>query len=215
MIKAAIVGLGWWGRIIRRELAAKRGHSARARRRSRRRGRARRPRRRGSRRRPRFEDALARADIEAVILATPHKHHAARSLPPPRPASTCSARSRSAPARGDGRGRRGRDGGKGAARHRSRAALRAGHHRSAGPARGRRARHRARCWRATSARTSSSPCPPTTGGSRPRTRPSGRFPPPASISSICRLPCWVGRRRCGRGLPRAAAHSPMATRWGS
>jgi predicted dehydrogenase len=75
MIKAAIVGLGWWGGIIRRELAesavirpvlgvdpsdAARKTAEAA----------------GLETTPRFEDALARADIQAVILATPHKHHA-------------------------------------------------------------------------------------------------------------------------------------------
>ena len=75
MIKAAIVGLGWWGGIIRRELvgsgvirpvlgvdtvdAARKGAEAA-----------------GLETTARFEDALARTDIEAVILATPHKHHA-------------------------------------------------------------------------------------------------------------------------------------------
>ena len=34
MIKAAIVGLGWWGRTIQRELAASSDHPAGARRRS-------------------------------------------------------------------------------------------------------------------------------------------------------------------------------------
>jgi predicted dehydrogenase len=77
MIKAAIVGLGWWGSIIRRELvgsgvirpvlgvdtvdaARKRAEEA------------------GLETTARFEDALARDDIQAVILATPHKHHAAQ-----------------------------------------------------------------------------------------------------------------------------------------
>lgn len=77
MINAAIVGLGWWGRIIHRELAAsdvirvvlgvepadaarKAAEAA------------------GLETSARFEDALARPDIQAVILATPHKHHAAQ-----------------------------------------------------------------------------------------------------------------------------------------
>ena len=75
MINAAIVGLGWWGRIIHRELssskvirpvlgidpsdAAREGALAA-----------------GLATSARFEDALARDDIDAVILCTPHKHHA-------------------------------------------------------------------------------------------------------------------------------------------
>jgi predicted dehydrogenase len=79
MIKAAIVGLGWWGNIIRRELAAsevirpvlgvepadaprKAAEAA------------------GLQTTARFEDALERDDIRAVILATPHKHHAAQII---------------------------------------------------------------------------------------------------------------------------------------
>ncbi|NBS02552.1 MAG: gfo/Idh/MocA family oxidoreductase [Rhizobiales bacterium] len=77
MIKAAIIGLGWWGRTIARDLAdssvirpvlgidpdqtgrdfaAAQGLAVSA----------------------RFEDALERADIDAVILCSPHKHHAAQ-----------------------------------------------------------------------------------------------------------------------------------------
>jgi len=75
MIRAAIVGLGWWGRTILRELSASavirpvlgvdpiasaRDAAAAA----------------GLAVSARFEDALARPDIEAVILCSPHKHHA-------------------------------------------------------------------------------------------------------------------------------------------
>jgi predicted dehydrogenase len=77
MIKAAIVGLGWWGGIIHRELAssevirpvlgvepvdAARQVAEAA----------------GLETTARFEDALERPDIRAVILSTPHKHHAAQ-----------------------------------------------------------------------------------------------------------------------------------------
>jgi predicted dehydrogenase len=77
MIDAAIVGLGWWGGIIHRQLAssevirpvlgvepadaARRAAEAA-----------------GLETTTRFEDALERADIQAVILTTPHKHHAAQ-----------------------------------------------------------------------------------------------------------------------------------------
>jgi predicted dehydrogenase len=77
MIKAAIVGLGWWGGIIHRQLASsevirpvlgvepaaaarKAAEAA------------------GLQTTTRFEDALERPDIQAVILSTPHKHHAAQ-----------------------------------------------------------------------------------------------------------------------------------------
>lgn len=75
MIKAAIVGMGWWGRTLTRELAqsdvirpvlciepteAGRGAAVAA----------------GLQVSARFEDALARADIAAVILTSPHKYHA-------------------------------------------------------------------------------------------------------------------------------------------
>ena len=77
MIKAAIVGLGWWGGIIHRQLAAsevirpvlgvepvdaarKVAEAA------------------GLETTARFEDALERPDIRAVILSTPHKQHAAQ-----------------------------------------------------------------------------------------------------------------------------------------
>jgi len=79
MINAAIVGLGWWGRIIHRELssskiirpvlgidpsdAAREGALAA-----------------GLATSARFEDALARDDIDAVILCTPHKHHAGQII---------------------------------------------------------------------------------------------------------------------------------------
>jgi predicted dehydrogenase len=77
MIDAAIVGLGWWGRIIHRELAssgvirpvlgvepadAMRNAAEAA----------------GLKTTARFDDALERSDIQAVILTTPHKHHAAQ-----------------------------------------------------------------------------------------------------------------------------------------
>src|SRR5262247_2294887 len=77
MIGAAIVGLGWWGGTIRRELAGSEvirpvlgvdtGDAARKAAEA-----------AGLETTARFEDALARADIQAVILATPHKHHAAQ-----------------------------------------------------------------------------------------------------------------------------------------
>src|SRR5262247_1370307 len=77
MIKAAIVGLGWWGGIIHRQLASsevirpvlgvepadaprKAAEAA------------------GLETTTRFEDALQRPDIRAVILSTPHRHHAAQ-----------------------------------------------------------------------------------------------------------------------------------------
>ena len=75
MIKAAIVGMGWWGGIIHRQLAgseviqpvlgvepadtARKAAEAA-----------------GLETTARFEDALERPDIGAVILSTPHKHHA-------------------------------------------------------------------------------------------------------------------------------------------
>ena len=77
MIDAAIVGLGWWGGIIHRQLAssevirpvlgvepadAARQAAEAA----------------GLETTTRFEDALERADIQAVILTTPHKYHAAQ-----------------------------------------------------------------------------------------------------------------------------------------
>jgi predicted dehydrogenase len=77
MIKAAIVGLGWWGGIIQRQLAtsdvirpvlgvdpadAARTVAEAA----------------GLETTARFEDALERPEISAVILSTPHKVHAAQ-----------------------------------------------------------------------------------------------------------------------------------------
>ena len=77
MIRAALVGLGWWGRTIAGVLAdsafirpvlgidpdeGSRAEAAQ----------------RGLETSPQFEDALARADIDALILATPHKFHAAQ-----------------------------------------------------------------------------------------------------------------------------------------
>jgi predicted dehydrogenase len=77
MIKAAIVGLGWWGRTIQRELAASRVITpvlgvdpSEAARKAAAAG--------GLETAEHLEDALARSDIEAVILTTPHKHHAAQ-----------------------------------------------------------------------------------------------------------------------------------------
>jgi predicted dehydrogenase len=78
MIRAAIVGLGWWGRTIVRELATsevirvtmgvdpERG-----------------PREAMAATLPvsaEYEDALARADIDAVILCSPHRFHAEQIL---------------------------------------------------------------------------------------------------------------------------------------
>jgi predicted dehydrogenase len=79
MIKAAIVGLGWWGGIIQRQLASsdvirpvlgvepvettrKLAETV------------------GLETTARFEDALERPEIGAIILATPHKHHAAQTI---------------------------------------------------------------------------------------------------------------------------------------
>ena len=79
MINAAIVGLGWWGGIIHRQLAssdvirpvlgvepadAARQAAEAA----------------GLETTARFEDALDRTDIQAVILTTPHRHHAAQII---------------------------------------------------------------------------------------------------------------------------------------
>jgi predicted dehydrogenase len=77
MIEAAIVGLGWWGRTILRELSgssaikvvlgidpetpAREAVAAS-----------------GLAVSSRLQDALERADIKAVILCSPHKHHAAQ-----------------------------------------------------------------------------------------------------------------------------------------
>ena len=77
MIEAAIVGLGWWGRTIRRELAASDvirpvlgvdiAEQARAAAEA-----------EGLATTASFEAALGRSNIEAVILCSPHKHHAAQ-----------------------------------------------------------------------------------------------------------------------------------------
>src|SRR5436190_23729359 len=77
MIRAAIVGLGWWGRTIQRELAASNvvravlgvdvSEQARAAATA-----------DGLATTASFEEALARSDIEAVVLCSPHKHHAAQ-----------------------------------------------------------------------------------------------------------------------------------------
>ena len=79
MINAAIVGLGWWGGIIHRQLAssdvirpvlgvepadAARQAAEAA----------------GLETTARFEDALDRTDLQAVILTTPHRHHAAQII---------------------------------------------------------------------------------------------------------------------------------------
>jgi predicted dehydrogenase len=77
MIKAAIVGLGWWGGIIHRQLAASEiirpvlgvEPEAAARKVAEAAGLA---------TTARFEDALERPDIRAIILSTPHKQHAAQ-----------------------------------------------------------------------------------------------------------------------------------------
>ncbi|WP_315833751.1 Gfo/Idh/MocA family oxidoreductase [Bradyrhizobium prioriisuperbiae] len=77
MIKAAIVGLGWWGQTIARSLATSDvirpvlgidpQESARAAAAA-----------TGLETSARFEDALVRPDIQAVILCTPQQHHAAQ-----------------------------------------------------------------------------------------------------------------------------------------
>jgi predicted dehydrogenase len=77
MINAAVVGLGWWGRTILREMAGsdhlrfvlgvdpdEGGRAAAA--------------ASGLAVASRFEDALARDDIGAVVLCTPHRFHAAQ-----------------------------------------------------------------------------------------------------------------------------------------
>jgi predicted dehydrogenase len=77
MIEAAIVGLGWWGRTIQRELAASTvirpvlgvdvSEAARAAAEA-----------DGLATAASYEAVLARSDIGAVILCSPHKHHAAQ-----------------------------------------------------------------------------------------------------------------------------------------
>ena len=118
MIDAAIVGLGWWGRTIHREIASsgvvrpvlgvepaeaarKAAEAA------------------GLKTTARFEDALERSDIQAVILSTPHKHHAAQIVGcrQGRQARVLREAALHHGAR-DGDGCPSRDGGKGAARHR-------------------------------------------------------------------------------------------------
>jgi len=79
MINAAIVGLGWWGRTIQRELAASQvirsvlgvdvSGGARAAAEA-----------AGLATTASFEAALGRSDIDAVILCSPHKHHAAQII---------------------------------------------------------------------------------------------------------------------------------------
>ncbi len=77
MIKAAIVGLGWWGQTIARDLMTsevirpvlgidpdEKGRKAAA--------------DKGLETTTRYEDALERKDIDAVILCTPHKFHSAQ-----------------------------------------------------------------------------------------------------------------------------------------
>jgi predicted dehydrogenase len=75
MIKAAVIGLGWWGQTILRQLSnstvirpvlcvdpldSARAAAAVL----------------GVETASRFEDALARPDVQAVILCTPQEHHA-------------------------------------------------------------------------------------------------------------------------------------------
>lgn len=77
MLKAAIVGLGWWGQTLARfmqgspvitpVLGVDPDEKARAAAAS-----------LGLRTAANFEDALAAADVEAIILCTPHKQHAAQ-----------------------------------------------------------------------------------------------------------------------------------------
>ena len=77
MIRTAIVGMGWWGQtianylatseVIRPVLAVDPLEAARAKAAA-----------SGLETSPRFEDALARRDIDAVILCTPQDHHAAQ-----------------------------------------------------------------------------------------------------------------------------------------
>jgi predicted dehydrogenase len=79
MIKAAVIGLGWWGQTILKNLANSTVvkpvlgvdplDSARAA-----------ASRLGLDTAPRFEDALARADVEAVILCTPQDRHAGQII---------------------------------------------------------------------------------------------------------------------------------------
>jgi predicted dehydrogenase len=79
MIKAALIGLGWWGQTILKNLANSTVikpvlvvdplDSARAA-----------ASRLGLETAPRFEDALARADVEAVILCTPQDRHASQII---------------------------------------------------------------------------------------------------------------------------------------
>jgi predicted dehydrogenase len=77
MIKAAIIGMGWWGKTVARDLAASKvllpvlgidpepaGQAA--------------ARDLGLTASARFDDALADKSIDAVILCSPHKHHAAQ-----------------------------------------------------------------------------------------------------------------------------------------
>ncbi len=79
MLKAAIIGLGWWGQTLARVMSAsthmtpvlgidpdeKARASAQA---------------LGLRVATRFEDALADPDVQAIILCTPHKQHAAQII---------------------------------------------------------------------------------------------------------------------------------------
>jgi predicted dehydrogenase len=79
MIKAAIIGMGWWGKTVARDLAASTvlrpvlgidpepaGQAA--------------ARDLGLRASGRFDDALEDKSIDAVILCSPHKHHAAQII---------------------------------------------------------------------------------------------------------------------------------------
>jgi len=75
MIKAALIGLGWWGQTILRQLSSSTVirpvlcvdplQSARAAASA-----------FGVETSPHFDDALAHPDVQAVILCTPQQHHA-------------------------------------------------------------------------------------------------------------------------------------------
>jgi len=79
MVNVAIIGLGWWGRTMARELAQSEivkpilgvdpdeaGRSAAE--------------AQGLKTAPRFEDALEDKDVELVVLTTPHKFHSAQII---------------------------------------------------------------------------------------------------------------------------------------
>ena len=79
MIRAAIIGLGWWGQtilktlsgssVIRPVLAVDPQDAARANAAA-----------LGVKTAARFEDALAESNVDAVILCTPQQHHAAQII---------------------------------------------------------------------------------------------------------------------------------------